>query len=269
MIDTLRMLGLTAKRKQKYMQAKKAEQQRRMLTGFNPKWRVSNEEKEAAREKRILVKDQFELENKGQFEVLYPAARGEPDVYEHILKKAKEVCDETVGTKKRFEAVEEANKKAMNKTITGTLKGGIKKSTKKAKLQAPKEQDEEQLIDDDDDEGQYENGEYPKKRDKRFAKLKTENSQPALLVSYPTTKPENDPPVSRNAEDPGLKNRDYAWLLMPMQQEPKANNGRVYHYMDQPFTLPIPTGHSLMEPAKTNLQRIQMQRQSNDYFINT
>ena len=75
--------------------------------------------------------------------MLYPAARGEPDVYDFILKKAKEVCDETVGTKKRFEAVEEANKKVMNKTITGNLKGGIKKSTKKAKLQAPKELEEE------------------------------------------------------------------------------------------------------------------------------
>ncbi len=141
-------------------------------------------------------------------------------MYEHILKKAREVCEETVGIKKRFENTEETNKKVMNKTITGSLKGGFKgKAAKKAKLTVPKEEDEEQLIDDDDDEGQYENSYLKKPRGKRFAKFKKENSEPSLLVSYPTANSPKEEPISRNAEDPGLKNRDYAWLLMPMQTE--------------------------------------------------
>lgn len=41
------MLGLSYKRKMRYAQNKKAEQQKRMLTGFNNKWKATNEEREA------------------------------------------------------------------------------------------------------------------------------------------------------------------------------------------------------------------------------
>lgn len=43
-----------------------------MLTGFNTKARVTVEEKELKRAKNIKIKDKFEINNKGLFEILYP-----------------------------------------------------------------------------------------------------------------------------------------------------------------------------------------------------
>ena len=44
---------------------KKIEQQRRMLTGYNTKTRMSAEEKDAIREKKLAMKDKQERENMG------------------------------------------------------------------------------------------------------------------------------------------------------------------------------------------------------------
>jgi hypothetical protein len=56
----------------RYQAQKKIEQQRRMLTGYNTKTRMSAEEKDAIREKKLAMKDKQERENMGQFEHLYP-----------------------------------------------------------------------------------------------------------------------------------------------------------------------------------------------------
>jgi hypothetical protein len=53
------------KRKMRYQAQKKIEQQRRMLTGYNTKTRMSAEEKDAIREKKLAMKDKQERENMG------------------------------------------------------------------------------------------------------------------------------------------------------------------------------------------------------------
>lgn len=63
--DTIKLLGLSVKRKMRYQAQKKIEQQRRMLTGYNTKTRMSAEEKEAIREKKLAMKDKQERENMG------------------------------------------------------------------------------------------------------------------------------------------------------------------------------------------------------------
>lgn len=67
--DTINMLNLSWKRKNKYIAAKRAEQQKRVLVG---KQKVSIEEREAMREKKLRVKDKFESAHLGNFEELYP-----------------------------------------------------------------------------------------------------------------------------------------------------------------------------------------------------
>jgi hypothetical protein len=43
-----------------------------MLTGYNAKTKITQEEKDAMREKKLALKDKHERENMGQFEHLYP-----------------------------------------------------------------------------------------------------------------------------------------------------------------------------------------------------
>jgi tubulin polyglutamylase TTLL6/13 len=103
-IDTVKMLGLSLKRKQKYQAQKKVDQQKRMLTGYNTKWRVTNDEKEAMKEAKMQAKDQMEMDNKGQYELLYPPAKGDEEAaerYDRILTKAREVYEESVMMKRK------------------------------------------------------------------------------------------------------------------------------------------------------------------------
>lgn len=75
------------------------EQQKRMLTGFNAKTKISQEEKEIIREKKQALKDKHERENMGQFEHLYPldprASDEKVQVYENLFVKAREVFEES------------------------------------------------------------------------------------------------------------------------------------------------------------------------------
>ena len=63
------MLNLSWKRKNKYIAQKKAELQKRVLTG---KQKLSAEEKEVIRTKKQKMKDKYEFNNLGNFEMLYP-----------------------------------------------------------------------------------------------------------------------------------------------------------------------------------------------------
>lgn len=67
------MLNLNWKRKNKYIQQKRLEQQKRVLVG---KQKMNLDEKESIREKKMKVKDKFEQANLGGYEMLYPLKRG-------------------------------------------------------------------------------------------------------------------------------------------------------------------------------------------------
>lgn len=98
--DTILMLNLSWKRKNKYIAAKRAEQQKRVLTG---KIKLTNDEKEKLREKKLKVKDKFEMNNLGNYEFLYPLPFGENeendmlmDKYDNLLIKSKEIWEESI-----------------------------------------------------------------------------------------------------------------------------------------------------------------------------
>jgi hypothetical protein len=71
--DAIAMLNLNWKRKNKYIQQKRLEQQKRVLVG---KQKMNLDEKESIREKKMKVKDKFEQANLGGYEMLYPLKRG-------------------------------------------------------------------------------------------------------------------------------------------------------------------------------------------------
>ena len=71
--DAIHILNLSWKRKNKYIQQKRLEQQKRVLVG---KTKLNQEEKEVQRDKKLKVKDKFEQANLGGYEMLYPLKRG-------------------------------------------------------------------------------------------------------------------------------------------------------------------------------------------------
>jgi RecG-like helicase len=98
--DAVAMLNLSWRRKNKYIQAKRQEQQKRVLVG---KSKMNQEEKEYLREKKLRIKDKFEQSNLGGYEPLYPLKRGanlEDDQlmekYEYLLAKSKEIWEESI-----------------------------------------------------------------------------------------------------------------------------------------------------------------------------
>lgn len=68
LVDSFRMLNLNWRRKNRYINNARIDKQRR-LQGLP---RASNYEKEETRQKKIRIKDKFELNNLGDFERLYP-----------------------------------------------------------------------------------------------------------------------------------------------------------------------------------------------------
>ena len=73
LVDSLRMLNLNYRRKNRYINNARIEKQRR-LQGLP---RASNYEKEEIRQKKIRIKDKFELNNMGNYERIYPL---QPDI---------------------------------------------------------------------------------------------------------------------------------------------------------------------------------------------
>jgi tubulin polyglutamylase TTLL6/13 len=70
--DTLHMLNLTWKRKNRYIKQTKEEMALRLVG----KSRLSQEEREAMREKKLRIKDKYENSNMGDFQNLYPLKKG-------------------------------------------------------------------------------------------------------------------------------------------------------------------------------------------------
>lgn len=109
----MRILNLSWKRKNKYIQQKRAEQQKRVLVG---KAKMNLEEKEFLREKKLKIKDKYEQGNLGGYEMLYPLKRGQNleddqimEKYDFLMIKSKEIWEESIaggGYKKRDTAVE-------------------------------------------------------------------------------------------------------------------------------------------------------------------
>mmetsp|Transcript_34870 Transcript_34870/g.26038 ORF Transcript_34870/g.26038 Transcript_34870/m.26038 type:complete len:120 (+) Transcript_34870:795-1154(+) len=90
------MLNLSWKRKNKYIAQKRAELQKRVLTG---KQKLSAEEKEARRAKKQKIKDKFEFANLGNFEMLYPVKDDEQFMtkFDSIIDISKSVWEESIG----------------------------------------------------------------------------------------------------------------------------------------------------------------------------
>ena len=68
LVDSIRMLNLSWRRKNRYINNARIEKQRR-LQGLQ---RASNYEKEETRQKKIRIKDKHELNNLGDYERVYP-----------------------------------------------------------------------------------------------------------------------------------------------------------------------------------------------------
>ena len=68
LVDSIRMLNLSWRRKNRYINNARIEKQRRLL-GLP---RASNYEKEETRQKKIRIKDKHELNNLGGYERIYP-----------------------------------------------------------------------------------------------------------------------------------------------------------------------------------------------------
>ena len=92
------MLNLTNRRKQRYINQTRTDLANR-LVGKN---RMTMEEREALKTKKMMIKDKFECNNLGDFQNLYPLIRGvipahddKMDTYDRILAKSREVYEET------------------------------------------------------------------------------------------------------------------------------------------------------------------------------
>lgn len=96
--DSLHILNLSQKRKARYINQAKNEMASRLIG----KQRMTAEEREALRLKKLRLKDKFEFNNLGDFQNLYPLRRDLMprhdelmDKYERIYKKSREVYEET------------------------------------------------------------------------------------------------------------------------------------------------------------------------------
>lgn len=106
-----------------------------MLTGYHSKWRVSNEEKEANREAKLEAKDAYEMEHRGQFELIYPPNKDDEaavEKYERILNKSREIYEDSIMMKRRDLGFIEnkSTKELQMMSKTGGLKKDLKLKTK-------------------------------------------------------------------------------------------------------------------------------------------
>ena len=132
LVDSLRMLNLSWRRKNRYINNARVEKQRR-LQGLP---RASNYEKEEVRQKKIRIKDKFELNNLGGFERIYPIQpdllKDNPynialqDKYDDLIAYSKDVWAESAAggfSKKKVEVdkplgVKSPQRHATNKEVT-------------------------------------------------------------------------------------------------------------------------------------------------------
>ena len=152
LVDGMRMLNLSWRRKNRYINNARIEKQRR-LQGLP---RASNFEKEEARQKKIRIKDKFELNNLGGYERIYPLQPEHlkdneynialQDKYDELIHHSKEIWSESaaggfskkkamdapVGTKSGMKSPEKLiNPKELSKkdsSISNNTIGSIKKT---------------------------------------------------------------------------------------------------------------------------------------------
>ena len=101
LVDAIKMLNLSWRRKNRYINNARAEKHKR-LTGVP---RATNQEKEETRQKKIRIKDKFELNNLGNYERIFPLmpedlADNENNLalqekYEELINASKEVYAES------------------------------------------------------------------------------------------------------------------------------------------------------------------------------
>ena len=96
--DTLHILNLTWKRKNRCISQAKNEMASRLIG----KQRLNQQEREALKQKKQRIKDKFEFNNMGDFQNLYPLRRDMiprhdelMDIYENIYRKSREVYEDT------------------------------------------------------------------------------------------------------------------------------------------------------------------------------
>ena len=91
LIQSIKMLNLNWRRKNRYINYARKEKQRR-LTGMP---RATMHEKEELRKKKLRIKDKYDLNNLGNFERIYPL---HPDLLEDIPDNV-----EHIGLQKRYD----------------------------------------------------------------------------------------------------------------------------------------------------------------------
>ncbi|CDW83353.1 tubulin-tyrosine ligase family protein [Stylonychia lemnae] len=84
--DTIRLLNLSWAKKQQYKKQKQLEFQKRALKG---KPRITHEERETIKQKRIKKRDNFEKKNLGDYELIFPSEENNLDDYQKYLTFAK------------------------------------------------------------------------------------------------------------------------------------------------------------------------------------
>ena len=98
--DSLHLLTLSVRRRNKYKLQKKQEFQKRVISGKHQ--RISNEEKEALKIEKERKRLEWELKNTGDFTLVYPAkSEEEMREYDAFMAQAKVVFEEFTGAKKR------------------------------------------------------------------------------------------------------------------------------------------------------------------------
>jgi tubulin polyglutamylase TTLL6/13 len=123
--DTLHMINLSNKRKNRYNKELKNDMANR-LVGKN---RMTAEDREELKEKKMRIKDKFENNNMGDFQNLYPLKRGVNkaddvlmDRYEFIFKKAKDICAETTNNMAKLKQKEQEQMKTQSHFKARALK---------------------------------------------------------------------------------------------------------------------------------------------------
>lgn len=85
--DTIRLLNLSWAKKQKHKKQKTIEFHKRALKG---KTRLTIDEKENMREKKMKKRDAFEQKNMGDYELIFPSAEETAEDYQKFLIVAKQ-----------------------------------------------------------------------------------------------------------------------------------------------------------------------------------
>ena len=124
LVDSFRMLNLSWRRKNRYINNARIEKQRR-LQGLP---RASNYEKEETRQKKIRIKDKHELNHLGDYERIYPLQPEHlrdneynialQDRYDELIHYSKDVWSESAAGGFSKKKIDPSSKPILNKAHT-------------------------------------------------------------------------------------------------------------------------------------------------------